>query len=116
MFVVIVKFKIPDDSNSNDIKKKFQETAPMYQGTDGLIRKNYLLNKDSNIAGGVYIFDTSKNEDSKLSFLESDLMPAIEQHWHLGNLKFCMSFLVANQKSEQAHHIYLSSLSRETRS
>jgi hypothetical protein len=61
LFVVTVKFKIPNDSNSNDIKKKFQETAPMYQETSGLIRKNYLLNKDKNIAGGVYIFDTSKN-------------------------------------------------------
>ena len=56
LFVVIVKFKIPDDSNSNDIKNKFQETAPIYQDTDGLIRKNYLLNKDKNIAGGVYIY------------------------------------------------------------
>jgi len=27
----------------------------------GLIRKNYLLNKDKNIAEGVYIFDNSKN-------------------------------------------------------
>ena len=61
LFVVIVKFKIPNDSNSNDTKKKFQETAPMYQETSGLIRKNYLLNKDKNLAGGVYIFDTSKN-------------------------------------------------------
>ena len=61
LFVVIVEFKIPDDLNSNDIKKKFQETAPMYQETTGLIRKNYLLNKDKNIAGGVYIFDNSKN-------------------------------------------------------
>jgi len=61
LFVVIVKFKVPNNSNSNDIKNKFQETAPMYQETDGLIRKNYLLNKDKNLAGGVYIFDTSKN-------------------------------------------------------
>jgi hypothetical protein len=62
------------------------------------------------------IFDTSENEDSKLSCLESDLILAIEQHWHLANLKFCKSFLMAVQKSEQAHHTCLSSWSRETRS
>jgi len=61
LFVVIVKFKVPNDSNINEIKNKFKETAPIYLETNGLIRKNYLLNKDKNLAGGIYIFDTSKN-------------------------------------------------------
>ena len=61
MFIVIVKFKIPKGTNIYDIKEKFIETAPMYQNTNGLIRKNYLINEDENIAGGVYIFDNSNN-------------------------------------------------------
>tara|TARA_B110000014_G_scaffold189269_1_gene138024 strand:+ start:618 stop:926 length:309 start_codon:yes stop_codon:yes gene_type:complete len=64
LFVVIVKFKVPNGLNSNDIKNKFKETAPMYQETHGLIRKNYLLNKDKNLAGGIYFFDTSKNANA----------------------------------------------------
>ncbi len=33
----------------------------MYQKTKGLIRKNYLINTESNTAGGVYVFDSAKN-------------------------------------------------------
>ena len=44
MFVVIVKFKISDSVDNDSIKEKFKETAPMYQETKGLIRKNYLFN------------------------------------------------------------------------
>ena len=58
MFLVIVNFKIED---SDGIKDKFIESAPMYKKTKGLIRKNYLVNNDTNTAGGVYLFDTAKN-------------------------------------------------------
>ena len=40
MFVVIVNFKIEDNDG---IKNKFIESAPMYQKTKGLIRKNYII-------------------------------------------------------------------------
>ena len=74
MFVVIVKFKISDDIDINSIKEKFKETAPMYQDTNGLIRKNYLFNKSKNIAGGVYIFNNSENayawfDESRIQWL-----------------------------------------------
>ncbi len=58
MFVVIVSFKIAENE---DIRNKFKETAPMYQKAKGLIRKNYLVNEEENLAGGVYIFDNKKN-------------------------------------------------------
>jgi hypothetical protein len=61
LFVVIVKFKVPEDLDKQSIKNKFEQTAPMYKETDGLIRKNYLFNQEKNIAGGVYIFDNSQN-------------------------------------------------------
>ena len=74
MFVVIVKFKISDDIDNNSIKEKFKETAPMYQDTNGLIRKNYLFNESKNMAGGVYIFDNSENahawfDESRIQWL-----------------------------------------------
>ena len=74
MFVVIVKFKISDSVDNDGIKEKFKETAPMYQETKGLIRKNYLFNESKNIAGGVYIFDNSENafawfDESRIQWL-----------------------------------------------
>ncbi len=74
MFVVLVKFKISKDVSINGVKEKFKETAPMYQKTTGLIRKNYLLNEDKNIAGGVYIFDNSNSayawfDESRIQWL-----------------------------------------------
>ena len=74
MFVVIVKFKISNDIDKNSIKEKFKETAPMYQETIGLIRKNYLFNESQNIAGGVYIFDNPNNahawfDESRIQWL-----------------------------------------------
>ena len=74
MFVVIVKFKISDSVDNDSIKEKFKETAPMYQETKGLIRKNYLFNESKNIAGGVYIFDNSENgfawfDESRIQWL-----------------------------------------------
>ena len=72
--MVIVKFKISDDIDNNSIKEKFKETAPMYQDTNGLIRKNYLFNNSENMAGGVYIFDNSENahawfDESRIQWL-----------------------------------------------
>ncbi len=74
MFVVIVKFKVSNDIDNKSIKEKFKETAPMYQDTNGLIRKNYLFDKSKNIAGGVYIFDNSDNayawfDESRIQWL-----------------------------------------------
>jgi len=74
LFVVIVKFKVSNDIDKNSIKEKFKETAPMYQETIGLIRKNYLFDESKNIAGGVYIFDNSNNahawfDESRIQWL-----------------------------------------------
>jgi len=74
LFVVIVKFKVSNDIDKNSIKEKFKETAPMYQETIGLIRKNYLFDESKNIAGGIYIFDNSNNahawfDESRIQWL-----------------------------------------------
>ena len=63
MIIVIVKFKIPAALNDLTLKKKFLETAPIYQNTKGLIRKNYILDTNKSIAGGVYCFDTRSNAE-----------------------------------------------------
>ena len=40
MIIVKVTFQIPKETDLKTLKWKFQETAPMYQDTKGLIRKN----------------------------------------------------------------------------
>ena len=74
MIIVKVTFQIPKEMDLKTLKGKFQETAPMYQEANGLIRKNYLFNESKNMAGGVYIFDNSENahawfDESRIQWL-----------------------------------------------
>jgi len=64
MIIVTVTFSIPSDLDVISLKNKFLETAPMYKETPGLIRKNYICDIKSHIAGGIYCFDTIKNAKS----------------------------------------------------
>ena len=43
MIIVKVTFQIPKDLDLATLKGKFEETAPMYRDTKGLIRKNYII-------------------------------------------------------------------------
>ena len=61
MIIVLVTFPISSDLDIATLKEKFLETAPMYQDTPGLIRKNYLADLERHRAGGVYCFDTIEN-------------------------------------------------------
>ena len=63
MITVIVSFNISTDLNSDTVKDKFLETAPIYKHVDGLIRKNYLLDIDKHTAGGVYTFETREQAE-----------------------------------------------------
>ena len=51
MIIVLVTFPISSDLDSATLKEKFLETAPMYQDTPGLIRKNYLADAEQHRAG-----------------------------------------------------------------
>ena len=42
MIIVKVTFQIPKEMDLKTLKGKFQETAPLYQDTKGLIRKKYI--------------------------------------------------------------------------
>ena len=49
MVIVSVNFKLSNDVSRSDLKSKFLETAPMYQTTAGLIRKNYLYDEERHV-------------------------------------------------------------------
>lgn len=56
--------KIPKDSDLATLKGKFEETAPMYRVTKGLICKHYICDVDKSIGGGIYRFDHRENTDA----------------------------------------------------
>jgi hypothetical protein len=64
MVIVSVNFKLSNDVSRSDLKSKFLETAPMYQTTAGLIRKNYLYDEERHVGGGIYLFDSMANAKS----------------------------------------------------
>jgi len=63
MITVIVNFPIPRDLTYESYKDKMISTIPRYQNIPGLMRKNYIFNKNLNIGGGVYNFDSLKTAE-----------------------------------------------------
>ena len=56
MITVIVYFKLPDEVTRDEIITKFERTVQKWSENQDLIRKNYLIDLDSRIAGGVYLW------------------------------------------------------------
>ena len=56
MITVIVYFKLPDGITREDIIFKFEQTTQKWQDNQDLISKNYLIDLDRGIAGGVYLW------------------------------------------------------------
>ena len=95
MFVVIVNFKI---SENEDIIDKFIETAPMYQRTKGLIRKNYLVNEANNIAGGVYVFDNKQNAHE---WFDKERLAYLTERYSKPEIKYFDSPVEVNNDSKE---------------
>ena len=64
MIIVKVTFQIPKEQDLKALKRKFEETAPMYQNAEGLIRKNYICDIDKSVGGGIYCFEKKEHADS----------------------------------------------------
>ena len=56
MITVIVYFKLPDGMTREEIISKFEQTTQKWRDNQDLIRKNYLIDFDRGIAGGVYLW------------------------------------------------------------
>ena len=56
MITVIVYFELPDGIKREEIITKFEKTAQKWRDNQDLIRKNYLIDLDRGIAGGVYLW------------------------------------------------------------
>ena len=56
MITVIVNFKLPEGMTREEIVYKFEHTAQKWRDNQDLIRKNYLIDLDRGLAGGVYLW------------------------------------------------------------
>ena len=56
MITVFVYFKLPDGETSDEIISKFERTVQKWSENQDLIRKNYIIDLDSGVAGGVYLW------------------------------------------------------------
>ena len=56
MITVIVYFRLPDKITREEIISKFEQTSQKWRDNQDLIRKNYLIDLDRGIAGGVYLW------------------------------------------------------------
>jgi len=56
MITVIVNFMLPDGITRDEIVSKFEQTIQKWSDNPDLVRKNYLIDLDRGIAGGVYLW------------------------------------------------------------
>jgi hypothetical protein len=52
----IVTFSIPEGMSREDAVEAFEASAPGWSANPDLIRKNYLLDVEAGVAGGVYLW------------------------------------------------------------
>ena len=63
MITVIVNFKLRDGMTRDEIITKFEQTTQKWSDNQDLIRKNYLVDLDRGIAGGVYLWKKKMHAD-----------------------------------------------------
>ena len=56
MILAIVNFQLPDGMTREEVNSKFEQTTQKWNDNQDLIRKNYLVDLDRGIAGGVYLW------------------------------------------------------------
>lgn len=69
MITVLVQFKLPQRLTREEARDIFSDTAPKYRDIPGLIRKYYVLSKDGETAGGVYLWNSQ--EDAERLYTEA---------------------------------------------
>lgn len=56
MITEIVTFTLPEDTTREQVFANFEMTTPVWKDNPDLIRKYYLFDAESGIAGGVYLW------------------------------------------------------------
>ena len=64
MITEIVTFKLPEGMTRVDVVSNFEKTAPTWNANPDLIRKNYLIDIENGVAGGVYLWKERVNAET----------------------------------------------------
>ncbi len=58
MITAIVQFKVADGVSRDEILINMRNVAPRFEAVPSLIRKNFLLDEERGVGGGVYTWET----------------------------------------------------------
>lgn len=64
MITVIAMYELPTPITRDEAQRIFLSTAPKYQGVPGLVREYYVLSKDGNSVGGIYLWNSRAEADA----------------------------------------------------
>jgi hypothetical protein len=63
MITAFVQFKLPQPLTREKARVVFSSTAQKYREIHGLVRKYYVLSKDGETAGGVYLWNSQEDAE-----------------------------------------------------
>ena len=63
MITAVVQFKVADGVSRDEILTNMANVAPRFESVPGLIRKNFLLDPESGVGGGVYTWESREAAD-----------------------------------------------------
>ena len=67
MLTEIVMVKLPDGMTRDEVISNFEATATTWRENPDLIRKNYIFDAASGVAGGVYLWKKKKGPRGKVA-------------------------------------------------
>jgi len=80
LITVITRFPLPPGVTAAQIRAAFEEAAPRFRNVQGLVRKQFLLSKDSRTAGGVYFWN---DESAARAFMNERVVPMIREKFRV---------------------------------
>lgn len=83
MHILIVNFQLQDLSQEV-FESVGLEVAPAYAEIPGMISKTFISNEETNMHGGVYVFES---EQALLDFQASELGSGVESNEHFINVQ-----------------------------
>jgi len=99
MITTIVQFTVSEPIKLEEAKKIFSGTAPKYVKIQGLIRKYYLLSKEGDTAGGVYLWESQ--EDAEKFYTQDWQQFILEKYGSNPIFTFFNSPVIVDNLSEQ---------------
>lgn len=80
MIIAIVSFRLPKPMSEEDAAAAFAQTASLYLGKPGLLRKHYFVTPEGDRAGGIYLWRSKFDADACYSDAWREMVTAKYGH------------------------------------